>query len=70
MRSLSLNNIYFNSLDSKEDVLSVFRVTPKKNIKIEEGMTANEISEIVSEKIIANIKEQFEATKIQFEAKK
>jgi serine/threonine protein phosphatase PrpC len=43
--------------------------TSEKNLNIHQGMSVKEISEIVSEKIITVVKEQFEATKTQFETK-
>lgn len=69
MESLTFNTNYANSLYSNKDVLSVFKEKSEKNLSIHQGMSIKEISEIVSEKIITVVKEQFEATKIQFESK-
>lgn len=62
--SFNTNNSYTNT-----DVLSAFKERSEKNLAIHQGMSVKEISEIVSEKIIAVVKEQFEATKIQYETK-
>jgi serine/threonine protein phosphatase PrpC len=69
METLSFNNNYENNSYSNKDVLSAFKETSEKNLSIHQGMSVKEISEIVSEKIIVIIKEQFEATKRQFETK-
>jgi hypothetical protein len=49
--------------------LSAFRETSEKNLTIHQGMSVQEISEVVSERIMNMVKEQFEATKVQFELK-
>jgi hypothetical protein len=66
MRNLSFSNdlTIHSSLD--KDVLSVFKPTEEKTLTIQQGMSVLEISDIVSEKIIAIVKEQFQATKDQF----
>lgn len=69
METLSFNTNYSNNSYSNKDVLSAFKVTSEKNLDIHQGMSVKEISEIVSEKIIKVVKEQFEATKTQFETK-
>jgi len=69
METLSYNKNYANNSYSNKDVLSAFKETSQKNLAIHQGMSVKEISEIVSEKIIAVVKEQFEATKIQYETK-
>jgi serine/threonine protein phosphatase PrpC len=69
METLSFNNNCENNSYSNKDVLSAFKETSEKNLSIHQGMSVKEISEIVSEKIIVIIKEQFEATKRQFETK-
>ncbi|OYU97386.1 MAG: hypothetical protein CFE21_03590 [Bacteroidetes bacterium B1(2017)] len=53
---------------SNKDVLSVFKETPEKDLTIRQGMSVKEISDVVTERIMALILEQFEATKIQFES--
>ncbi|TAG55115.1 MAG: hypothetical protein EAZ27_07605 [Cytophagales bacterium] len=69
METLSFNTHFENNSYSNKDVLSAFRENPEKNLSIHQGMSVKEISEIVSEKIITVVKEQFEATKIQYENK-
>lgn len=69
METLSFNNNYVKNSYSNKDVLSAFKETSEKNLSIHHGMSVKEISEIVSEKIITVVKEQFEATKIQYETK-
>ncbi len=69
METLSFNTNYANNSYSKKDVLSAFKEISEKNSSIHQGMTVKEISEIVSEKIITVVKEQFAATKIQYETK-
>lgn len=69
MQTLSFNMNLANSTYSNKDVLSAFKETSEKNLAIHQGMSVKEISEIVSEKIITVVKEQFEATKIEYENK-
>lgn len=69
METLSFNTNYANNSYSNKDVLSGFKDESEKNLSIHQGMSVKEISEIVSEKIIAVVKEQFEATKTQYETK-
>lgn len=69
MEIVNFNINAANTSHPNKDVLSVFKETPEKNLSIKQGMSVKEISEIVSEKIITVVKEQFEATRIQFEAK-
>lgn len=69
METLSFNTNFVNNSYSNKDVLSAFKETSEKKLNIHQGMSINEISEIVSEKIITVVKEQFEATKTQFETK-
>lgn len=69
MEALSFNTNYANNSYSNKDVLSAFKETSENNFNIHQGMSVKEISEVVSEKIIKVVKEQFEATKTQFETK-
>lgn len=69
METLSFIINHVNSSYSDKDVLSAFKDTSKRNLSIHQGMSAKEISDIVSEKIISVVKEQFEATKIKYETK-
>jgi len=66
MNILTFNNEFSTSMLSTSDVLSVFKQQPEKSLTIQHGMSVKEISEIVSEKVIAVVKEQFQATKDQF----
>jgi serine/threonine protein phosphatase PrpC len=63
METLTFNTNYANNSYSNSDVLSAFKETTEKNLNIHQGMSVKEISEIVSEKIITIVREQFEATK-------
>jgi hypothetical protein len=69
MEILSFNANYAKNSYSNNDVLSVFKEPSEKNLSIHQGLSVKEISEIVSEKIIAVVKKQFETTKIEYEAK-
>lgn len=69
MEALNFNTNFSTNSYSNNDVLSVFKETTDKNLSIHQGMSAQEISEIVSEKVIAVVKKQFDATKTQFENK-
>jgi hypothetical protein len=53
----------------EKDVLSVFKNRPEKAEQIEQGMSPTEISEIVSDKVIAVVREQFQNTKNQFQGR-
>ncbi len=68
MTLLSLNPGCANINYRSKDVLSAFKQTTEKKITIQQGMSANEISEIVSEKIIGVVKERFKDTKSRFES--
>lgn len=67
MSTLTFNTSHINSSFANQDVLSVFKESTEKKINIHQGMSVNEISEIVSENIISVIKEQFEITKSNFD---
>lgn len=65
------NNIGFSILSyTNKNVLSVFKQSSDKKGETFENMSSEEISEVVSDKIIEIIKQQFEETKSQMEAKK
>ncbi|MCC5932126.1 MAG: hypothetical protein JJU28_22965 [Cyclobacteriaceae bacterium] len=66
MKTLTFNNIFSTNTFSNTDVLSAFKQEPEKPMTIKQGMSAKEISEVVSEKVIAVVKEQFHATKEEF----
>lgn len=67
MKTLIFNNDFTTSTDLNNDVLSVFKQHSEKPMTIQQGMSVKEISDVVSEKVIAIVKEQFRATKEQFE---
>ncbi len=69
MESLPFNSNFTNSVSLNKDVLSVFKKTSEKNLSIHRGMSVKEISDIVSEKIMTVVREQFEETKIKYETK-
>ena len=69
MNLLSFNNELTFTLEANKDVLSVFKQNRDKNFTIQQGMTIREISDVVSEKIINVVKEQFEITKEDFNTK-
>lgn len=56
--------------DSTDNVLAVFNKTPKKRTTIEQGMTNKEIADIVSDRLLGIILEQFEVTKQNYLAEK
>jgi stress response protein YsnF len=69
MNLQSFNNDFNATLENNKDVLSVFRQNVDKKITIQQGMSIREISDVVSEKIINVVKEQFEITKEDFNTK-
>jgi len=64
------NNIGFSKLSHlNKDVLSVFKQSSSGNKEENfEDMSVEEVSEVVSEKIMEIIRQQFEETKAQIEA--
>ncbi len=69
MESIMMYNPFEKNSNLNKDVLSIFKEKSDKNLHIRAGMSMDEISEVVSEKIMNLIKEQFEATKAQLEEK-
>jgi hypothetical protein len=69
MSTLSFNNDFAGNNFSNRDVLSAFKQRSEKSMTIQQGMTVKEISDVVSEKVIAIVKEQFQTTKEQFQTK-
>jgi len=51
------------------NILSVFRQQHRKPLEIEQGMSSGEISDVVSDNIIASVKEQFKKAKRDFNKK-
>lgn len=70
MNLLSYNNDLFDTLEVNKDVLAVFKQNSEKKHSIQQGMTIIEISDVVSEKIINVVKEQFENTKEDYKLNK
>jgi len=58
-----LNSRNNQSLFENKDILSAFKENPEKVDSIEEGMSPEEIAEIVSDHFISEVKKQFEETK-------
>lgn len=50
------------------NILSVFRPQTRKPTEIEQGMSSNEISDVVSDNIIAVVKKQFKEAKKDFKS--
>jgi hypothetical protein len=69
MNLLSFNNELTSTLEANKDVLSAFKPHSDKKFTIQQGMTIREISDVVSEKIINVVKEQFEMIKEDFNMK-
>lgn len=69
MNILTFDTDFEGNNQSNKDVLSAFKQNPEKAVSIQQGMSVKEISDVVSDKIIAVVKEQFQATKEQFQAK-
>jgi len=67
MNTLSFNQELNKGNFSDHDVLSAFRKGPVQVTDIQQGMTAKEISEVVSDRLIAVVKKQFDAAKKQYE---
>lgn len=58
MSLFSFNTGCANGTCGNKDVLAAFRNETERHTAIKQGMSANEISEIVSERLIEVIKEQ------------
>lgn len=69
MNQLSFNSDFSCNSFSDRDVLSVFKQDSEKNLTIQKGMSVKEISEIVSDKVMEVIMQQFETTKEKFQSK-
>lgn len=69
MSHLSFNTMVKGVLSDK-DVLSVFQRQSAKSNTIQQGMSAKEIADIVSDEVVKEVRKQFAKTKEQFLAKK
>jgi transcriptional regulator with XRE-family HTH domain len=70
MNLLSFNNKTYAKAGPERDVLAGFKQTPPEAVEIKQGMTPQQIAEIVSDRVMEVVKEQFELTKEQFKANK
>jgi hypothetical protein len=67
MNTLSFNQEFNQRHTREQDILSAFRKGDRAQAtEIKQGMTPEEISEVVSDRLIAVVKEQFDAAKKQF----
>lgn len=69
MNKLFLNTESHSMLASNKDVLSAFKPLADRQSTIQQGMSVQEIAEVVSDRVLAVIQDQFKATKAEFEAK-
>lgn len=69
MNSLSFSPSERGSINSG-DTFSVFQKKVAKANSIREGMSAKEIADIVSDKVIKEVQRQFKATKRQYLSQK
>lgn len=53
----------------ERDVLYAFRTTPERKSEIQRGMSPQEIAEIVSDRLMEVVKDQFQAAGKEFEEK-
>jgi uncharacterized Fe-S cluster-containing radical SAM superfamily enzyme len=68
MNTLSFNQEFDQRYTREQDILSAFRKGDRvQATEIKQGMTPEEISEVVSDRLIAVVKEQFDAAKKQFQ---
>jgi len=69
MTTFSFNPDCPPSISKDRDVLSTFKNRSEGPDQIVQGMSPKEISEVVSDKVIAVVREQFENTKNAFREK-
>uniref|UniRef100_UPI00404777BE hypothetical protein n=1 Tax=Roseivirga sp. TaxID=1964215 RepID=UPI00404777BE len=69
MKPLSFDTDFACNNNSEKKATHAFNQNKDKSVNIQFGMTPKEISDVVSEKLIAVVREQFEVTKKQFAAK-
>ncbi len=70
MNILSFNNGFANNNTfSDRDVLSAFKQEPDQHQEIKQGMSSQQIADIVSDRLIEVVREQFETVKKKFQAK-
>jgi hypothetical protein len=69
MNTLNFNQDLSSGTLANKDVLEGFKQQTDKNLVIKPGMSVNEIADIVSDRVMEIIKEQFKATEEKFLAK-
>lgn len=70
MNVLSLNSGCVCDSNLNKDLLSGFKRHSEKEMSIRPGMTINEISDVVSDRIMNVVKEQFEKSEQEYKAMK
>lgn len=70
MPELTFNSGFESLVHEDNDVLSAFRPKAAKAEEIRQGMTPDELADVVSDRLIAVIKQQFEETEKKFQEKK
>lgn len=66
MNIFSINPDNRNCLCKERDIFSVLKNDQVNNDEIHEDMTADEISEVVTKRLMENIRKQFEASKERY----
>lgn len=69
MKTLAFTENFDQELYSSRNIAFAFQRNANKLKKINHGMSPQEISEIVSDNVIAAVKEQFKKTEKDFKAK-
>jgi hypothetical protein len=70
MKKISLNTAENQDYWMEKDILSAFRQQPIKNNQIQQGMSPLEIADIISDRLIDIVRQQFETTKEEYLAKR
>ena len=68
MKNTSFNINFTNENTFEKDLLAVFKKHDIKVDEIKNGMSANEIADVVSDKLIVVVKKQFDNAKKEFES--
>ncbi|MBP6871648.1 MAG: hypothetical protein KBC43_06550 [Bacteroidales bacterium] len=66
MNIFAINPDKKNCLCKERDIFSVLKNDQVNNDEIHEDMTADEISEVVTKRLMENIRKQFEASKERY----
>lgn len=69
MNTLNFNQDLSSGTLANKDVLEGFKQQTDNNLVIKPGMSVNEIADVVSDRVMEVIKEQFKATEQRFLAK-